>query len=273
MEKGSCDFESKKARALLIYLVMNPGSHQRDKLMDLFWGDFPEPNARRNLRHALWNLRQKLNSLDSLPVLVSDTQIVTINLEADIWLDINVFQDVLDQHSGGSWESRLPALSDAMELYRGDFLDGFHVRNASVFEEWALIERERLRTLAMGALQQLSEGYAQQGEYAVALDFARHLLIYTPWREQTHRQVMRLLEANDQPEAAMAQYESCRRVLAEELGVEPATETIKLFEKIKRRKSNSSSDSCLVESVVHDNFSLTSLIFTNSTHSLCRPLG
>ncbi len=230
---GDIRFESNKSRALLIYLLLNPGTHQRDKLIGLFWGNFPETKARRNLRHALWNLRKNINRSDTQPFVITDSQTVAITPEADIWLDVVVFQKTVNKHAGEQGESALPALSDALELYRGDFLDGFYVRNAPVFNEWALVERERLRTLAMEVLQQLSEGYAKQGEYGIALNFARRLLTYTPWREQTHRQMMRLLEANDQPEAAMAQYENCRRVLAEELSIAPSRETTKLYARIK----------------------------------------
>jgi len=231
--EGDIQFESNKARALLIYLAMNPRAHQRDKLIGMFWGNFPEANARRNLRHAIWNLRKNINQSDSMPPLVADSQTLAITLEADVWLDVAAFLNAVNEYSGDKGESALSALSDAMELYRGDFLEGFHVRNATVFEEWALVERERLRTLAMTALQHLSDGYTKQGEFGVALNFARRLLTHTPWREETHRQVMRLLEATGQPEIALVQYETCRRVLAEELSIAPSQETTKLYERIK----------------------------------------
>ena len=231
--EGGIQFESNKTRALLIYLAMNPRAHQRDKLIDMFWGNFPEANAWRNLRHALWNLRQKINLTDSLPILLTDPQTVAINPDADLWLDATEFQDTVNKYSGNQGEFALSALSTAIGLYRGDFLDGFHVRNARVFDEWALVERERLRTLAMTALHHLSDGYAKKGEYSTALKFTRRLLVYTPWREEAHRQVMRLLIEAGQPEAAMAQYETCRRVLAEELSISPSQETTRLYERIK----------------------------------------
>ena len=80
------------------------------------------------------------------------------------------------------------------------------MRDAPAFDEWALVERERLRILAINALQQLTEGYASLGEYDTALTYARHWLVMAPWREEAHRQVMRLLESSGQREAALVQY-------------------------------------------------------------------
>jgi predicted ATPase len=63
--------------------------------------------------------------------------------------------------------------------------------------------------------------------------YATRQLELDPWREEAHRQLMRALALSGQRSAALAQYEACRRVLAKELGVEPAAETNALFEQIK----------------------------------------
>jgi predicted ATPase/DNA-binding SARP family transcriptional activator/tetratricopeptide (TPR) repeat protein len=226
-------FESNKVCALLVYLAMNPCTHQRDKLIDLFWGDFPEAKARRNLRHALWNLRQQINLPDSAPILQADSQTVFLTPGANIWLDVVAFQDAVERFTGKQGKFALYALSNAMDVYRGDFLEGFHVAGASVFEEWALVECERLRMLALKVLQWLVTGYASQRENETALAYARHWLALSPWQEEAHRQMMRLLAATGQREAALMQYETCRQTLAAELGVTPDRETTQLYEQIK----------------------------------------
>ncbi|RMF29683.1 MAG: hypothetical protein D6759_13410 [Chloroflexi bacterium] len=124
-----------------------------------------------------------------------------------------------------------------MDLYRGDFLAGFHVRGAPAFEEWLVIERERLQAQARLALYALAAHHVSQGEYASALHYTARLLALDPWREEVHRQMMWLLAHTGQPSAALAQYETCRRILAEELGVEPSAETVALYRRIRTARS------------------------------------
>jgi hypothetical protein len=125
------------------------------------------------------------------------------------------------------------ALRKAIELYRGDFLEGFHVRNAPGFEEWMLGEQERLRQLALQALHMLTTHHTMRGEYGAGVDYITRLLALDPWREEAHRQLMLLLARSGQRSAALAQYETCCRVLVEGLGVEPSAETTALYERIR----------------------------------------
>lgn len=91
---GGCEFhcpdgpvrpETAKTGALLAYLAMQSTSQQRHKLMGLLWGDLPEPNARRNLRRALWDLRRKLHRPDTPPFILAVGQTVTLNRDSSYW--------------------------------------------------------------------------------------------------------------------------------------------------------------------------------------------
>jgi predicted ATPase/DNA-binding SARP family transcriptional activator len=234
---GPVHFETAKTRALLVYLVLNPGPQSRHTLMGLLWGELPEANARRNLRRALWNLRRQLAGPDLPPPLLADREAVCLSWESSCWSDVRALETACSslQPASGSPASisNLDALRLAVELYRGEFLEGFHVTDALAFEEWALAERERLRTTALQALQYLVEGYASQRKVERALLCARRWLALDPWREEAHRWLMRLLARLGQREEALAQYEACKQVLAEELGVEPTQETHALYEQIR----------------------------------------
>ena len=116
-------------------------------------------------------------------------------------------------------------LQQAVELYRGDFLAQFVQSGSEAFEEWALIQRERLHREALDALYALAEHHDRRSEYDQARHYAVRQLELDPWREEAHRQLMRALALSGQRSAALAQYETCRRVLAEELGAEPSQET------------------------------------------------
>jgi DNA-binding SARP family transcriptional activator/predicted ATPase len=217
------DFKSSKARALLGYLAVTGQAHARPALVGLLWGDMPERKARMNLSQALTTLRRSFGKH-----LTITRQTVEFNRDSDYWLDVEVFE-------AAAAEGEIEALQAAVQLYRGDFLDGFYVRQASEFELWVLSQRARLRELALKALHTLAGYYAAQGEagYEKAIDTVKHLLILEPWQEEAHRQLMHLLALSGQRSAALVQYEHCRRVLIEELGVEPAAETSVLYEQIR----------------------------------------
>jgi hypothetical protein len=82
-------------------------------------------------------------------------------------------------------------------------------------------------------LYRLAAIYGERGEYARALPYAWRQVELEPWQEKAHRQLMRLLALNGQRSAALTQYETCLRALLEQLGVEPAPETTRLYEQIR----------------------------------------
>ena len=218
-------FVSAKVPALLAYLAVTGQAHSRETLAALLWGDLPEATAKRNLTKALTNLRQLLE-----PYLLIEWHSVAFNDQAPSAVDVGLFQAAVEGSAllePDNPERDLAPLRQAVSLYRGDFLAGFYVKNALEFEEWALGQREYLRELMLQALQRLTEQSAE-ADPAAALDYCRRWLGLEPWQEAAHRQMMLLLARSGQREAALAQYETCRQILAEELGVEPAAETTAL---------------------------------------------
>ncbi|MBN1886956.1 MAG: tetratricopeptide repeat protein, partial [Thermoflexales bacterium] len=117
-------------------------------------------------------------------------------------------------------------------LYRGDCLSGFNL-NSLPFQEWLSRERERLHRLAMESFYHLASSYEQSGDYKQARHYAQRQLDLEPWCEEAHRQLMAALALGGQRSAALAQYETCCRVLAQELGVAPGEETQALYEHIR----------------------------------------
>jgi predicted ATPase/DNA-binding SARP family transcriptional activator/TolA-binding protein len=221
-----------KSQAMLCYLGMTGQAHSREKLAGLLWGDSPEARAQASLRKALSSLRKL-----SETALIVNRQTVAFNYDSDYWLDVEAFESALAEDDADP--ERLHALGEAVELYRGEFLEGFSVRQAVAFEEWVLGERERLRQLVLQALHRLSVAFADRGEVATAIEYTNRLLALEPWREEAHRQLMTLLARSGQQSAALAQYETCRRILAEELGVEPLPETQALYQRLKTRREAS----------------------------------
>ncbi|MGE5141134.1 MAG: AfsR/SARP family transcriptional regulator, partial [Rudaea sp.] len=235
-------FESDKSRALLAYLAVESRQpHRRDALVGLLWPESSEETARRNLRQALYNLRNAIgdHAADPPYLLISRDEI-QFNRHSDHSLDVADFDAGLaaaEAHSHPASEACdicAPLLKKAAALYRGKFLQEFFLQDSAEFEEWALVQRESLHRRAVQALVRLANYHEQRGEYEQARVFALRQIELEPWSEEAHRQVMRLLVAAGQRSGALAQYETCRRILTKELGVEPSAETRELYEQIRR---------------------------------------
>ncbi|GIV96693.1 MAG: transcriptional activator [Herpetosiphonaceae bacterium] len=221
-------FVSSKVQALLCYLAVTGRPHSRDALAGLLWGEMQEEAASANLRVALSNLRRLLPNY-----LIITRQTLAFNRQSPFWLDVDVFQSNVQLAQTAPPEKELDLLRQAINLYSGEFLEGFFVREAPSFEEWVLGQRERMRRLALQTLYTLTARSSARGEYDTALGYTSRLLSLEPWQEEAHRQMMLLLALSGQRSAALAQYEICRTVLAQELGVEPMDETTALYTRIR----------------------------------------
>jgi predicted ATPase/DNA-binding SARP family transcriptional activator len=210
--------ETRTIEALLIYLACHERPLSRELLAELLWPDRTQEQAHANLRLALHRLRRQLD-----PFLLVTRQSVGLNPQAVITLDARRFETLL---ANGQLES-------ATGLYHDDFLASFYLNESPTFEQWALLERERLRTLALAAWQQRIEQLITAGQLQQAIEGAQRLLQLDPLHEATHRQLMRLLAQSGQRSAAIAQYDTCRHLLATELDVTPDETTTVLAEQIR----------------------------------------
>ena len=226
------NFISNKVPALLAYLVVTRRAHTRDKLAALLWGEMSDTDAKNNLRQALTNLRKFFD--DELTITRD-----SIEFTGDGFVDSMEFEADVKSASTLDPEPALVILTDSLRLYRGDFLEGFHVRDAPDFEDWMLAERARLRELALGALHTLTQFHTSRGHFTEAIVYASRMLAFDPWREEAHRQLMLLQARTGQWSAALAQYETCKKILEKELGVEPSLETTSLYERIRSARQAS----------------------------------
>ncbi len=121
----------------------------------------------------------------------------------------------------------------AAALYRGPFLAGLDLHDSELFDEWAVMQREHLQRQALEIFCILASLYEHAEDFEQARQYAWRQLELEPWREAAHSQLMRVLARSGQRTAALAQYEHCRTILADELGVEPDSETVALYEQIR----------------------------------------
>lgn len=221
-------FESNKVRALLAYLAAEPGRpHARAALADLLWPDRPDRDALACLRCALLNLRQALNDGATQPPFLSVTrQDLAFNLKSDHWLDVAQFDALVRC-------GEPPALMVATTLCRGEFLEGLSVAGGEAWDEWVALRCGQLGRRMFRALSSLADAFERCGEYELARYYAQRQVEREPWQEEAHRQLMRALALGGHRSAALVQFEACRRGLAVGLDVEPAKETLELYEAIR----------------------------------------
>ncbi|MCE7989012.1 MAG: hypothetical protein DYG89_48270 [Caldilinea sp. CFX5] len=215
--------------SLFAYLLLQP--HQlipRERILGLFWGEHSESRARSCLNSALWRLRTTLAtvSCDAGRYVVSteDGQ-VGFNWESDYWFDVERFDQVsalLRIPPAAMTPAQVEQLETTCHCYTGELLEGF-------YEDWALRERERLRRLHLNGLAQLMHYYTDHKEYAYSLSYGQQILALDPLREEIHRAMIRLYLQTGQRTKAIQQYDHCRAVIADELGVEPMEETQFLY--------------------------------------------
>lgn len=218
-------------RTLLAYLLLNRSrNHRREVITDLFWQELDEERARQCLSSSLWRLRNSLaeHTAESLVITAAGGEI-GIDTGGDYWLDVAAF----DEQVAAGLEIPVTQMStegarrleDANTLYVGDLLEGH-------YDDWVLIERERLRSLYIASLAHLAAYYEYHQRYERAVRCGQEILNLDPLREEIHRDLMRVYAANGQRPLALQQYDKCCEVLDAELGISPMKETQDLFRRL-----------------------------------------
>lgn len=222
---GAVELRAAKDRALLAFLAVAPGKTQsRDRLAGLLWSEHDSRQARDSLKQALMRLRRAL-TVGGEPILQADRQSVALDRDA-IEIDAAELQRL-------TAETALDSLVRATELYRGPFLDDLVVSDPA-FEEWQLMERQRLRDLCERTLARVMTDSLSAKSLSVAAEAAKQMLTLDPLNEQGYRTLM-LVHADEAQ--ALRLYETLRERLHRELGIQPEPATGELYDAIRRRRA------------------------------------
>lgn len=215
---------SRKVRDLLAYLLLHRRAPQsREHLAAQLWGECDGDKGRHCLNTALWRLRSVLQDLEGgdHPYLRIDALSIGFNPASDFRLDVAEFEAACqhaEQAGPQAPEAQAEWYRRAIDLYRGDLL-------TACYDDWCLVERERLQLRYLRALAALLAFHQRRREYDAAIDCARRTLACDPLREKVHRELIRMyLEVGDQA-AALRQYELCEETVRRELGAEIMPET------------------------------------------------
>ena len=171
------------------------------------WPDASEDQAHGSLRSALWRLHKVAPG-------VVDMTGGALRLARDVRVDVRETarwaQEVLDPRGG------LPETVPGDVELRGELLPGW-------YDDWVLLERERLRQLRLHAMETLADRLARHGRYGEAVEAASNAVQVEPLRETAHRMLVRIHLAEGNLVEALRAYESFRAALAAEMGVSPSS--------------------------------------------------
>lgn len=233
-QQTPCDVPGGKAQELFCYLLLHRhGLQAREAVATLLWPDCETAKSKKSLRQVLWQLQRALNS----PFKNWGCQPLTINSESialdgdgslttDVELFEKAYREVRDLAGQSMDPAHVRAAQLAVDLYRGDLLEG-------CYQDWCLLERERLQNCYLSLLDKLICHCQNQGDYRRGIDYGERVLRLDRAHERSHQHLMWLHYLNGDRTAALRQYERCRAALQEELGVEPSWETKKLSDQLR----------------------------------------
>jgi non-specific serine/threonine protein kinase len=226
---------SRLAQSLLAYLLLTAGTaHRREKLAGLLWPDTTDENARRNLRQELWRLRKAIES--SVPgkgaatFLLVDEITIAFDPQSDYWLDVSALAKS-DAAAASSQD-----LMDALSLYRGELLPGF-------YDEWVVLERERLRATFEQKMARLLDLLTEEKRWHAVLEWGERWIALGQSPEPAYRALMAAHSALGDRSKVAAIFERCAQALRNDLGVEPSSQTQRLFEQLSNNSFRTTDDS------------------------------
>jgi len=213
--------------ALLCYLALAipRGFHRRDTLFALFWPEHDADQARHALRQSVYFLRHALGAKTIVSRGDEELALAPEQVRCDAW----AFEAAVDQGRA----------ADALALYRGELLAGFHISAAPDFEHWLDEERSRLRQRAGDASWALAAARERAGDAAGAAESARRAVALSPTDETALRRLILLLERLGDRVAAVRAYEAFAWKLEAEYELEPSAETRALLARIRAEPQES----------------------------------
>jgi DNA-binding SARP family transcriptional activator len=196
------------SQRVIALLALREGPITRAQLSASLWPDVDEPRARGSLRSAIWRLSEHGHA-----VLESDS--MHVRLHPAVEVDARELE--LTCHRALSDPTRLGIRDVGVLIPSADLLPGW-------YEDWVIAERERLRQLRLYALEAVCDALIDAGNIGLAVDACLAAVFDEPLRESAHRLLIRAHACSGNLEEAQRHYRLFRRLLRDELGVEPSTQ-------------------------------------------------
>jgi len=214
LDGAPIEVPSRPAQTLLAYLALNAGvAHRREKLAGMLWPEANDVQARNNLRYTLWQARKALGRGEASPETYLTADKITVTL--GVWCDA---VEILRPVNGGSDPE---SLVRAASLYGGELLPGF-------YEDWVVLERERLRAAFESKVQRLLDVLARAERWAEVLEWSERWIAVGQASESAYRALMLAHGGMGDRAGVAAAFARCVAALQSDLGVEPSDQTRRL---------------------------------------------
>src|SRR5579864_7698434 len=239
-------FSTRKELALLIYLAVEGGVHSRKKLSEQFWPEGDAKHGRAALRITLLHLRHMLGEgadVFPAPHLLIERDTLGLDLTSALELDLHILLEAWTSARASTHtsltmpeeaqRSLLAQLKRATGLPRGEFLEGFSLRDAPAFDDWMRFQRDYWHLRTSEVFDRLSQLQFEAGELEAAIETVNRWLVLAPLHEDAYRRLMRLHFAAGDRAAALHTYDNCRAMLATGMQTEPTLETVVLASRMR----------------------------------------
>src|SRR6266849_2828789 len=239
-------FSTRKELALLIYLAVEGRVHSRKKLSEQFWPEGDARHGRAALRITLLHLRHMLGEgadVFPAPHLLIKRDTLGLDLTSAIELDLHTLHEAWTSARASPHttltmpeemhRTLLASLQRAISLPRGEFLEGFSLRDAPAFDDWVRFQREYWHLRTSEVFDRLSQMQFEAGELEAAIETVNRWLVLAPLHEDAYRRLMRLHFAAGDRAAALHAYDNCRAMLATGMQTEPTPETVALASRMR----------------------------------------
>jgi DNA-binding SARP family transcriptional activator/TolB-like protein len=220
---GGCEITGlpRKAQALVAFLAMQPDRKiPREVVADLLWTQSGPDQARHSLRQTLVALRK-----------TPATDLVSANADA-LWIEAGAVEVDVCVLEAALADTDAGALSDGAARYRGALLEDLPAVSAG-FDEWLRNERTKFTNIMARILRRLVTAHIAAGDFDAAVETASRLVELDTLDEGAHRLLIECLARAGQRAEALHQFETCARILREELDIEPDAETVAVMERIR----------------------------------------
>lgn len=207
------------AQRLVAFVALNERPVERDYVAGMLWLDTPDQRAAGNLRTALWRVHTRAPGL-------LDASGHRLQLDTDVRVDLRVAEQRALRAIDGT------GTDGDLDVFTGDLLPDWYD------DDWVILERERFRQLRLRALDAICERHTRVGRHGQALEAGLLSLHGEPLRESAHRALIRVHLAEGNAVEALRQYRFCRRLLHEQLGIEPTRQLRDLIGELDELKTN-----------------------------------
>src|ERR1700738_5220152 len=212
-------FSTRKELALLIYLAVEGRVHSRKKLSEQFWPEGDARHGRAALRITLLHLRHMLGEgtdVSPVPHLLIKGDTLGLDLTSALELDLHILLEAWTSARASTHttltmpeeahRTLLAQLQRATGLPRGEFLEGFSLRDAPAFDDWVRFQREYWHLRTSEVFDRLSQMQFEAGELTPAIETVSRWLVLAPLQEDAYRRLMRLHFAAGDGGAALDTY-------------------------------------------------------------------